>query len=106
MRPVAVRCIVFGFFAFMAPPGWAQFYGQDMNSYSHLREKGSDPMTQHSWGGTSFNDTLEYLQRKAEEDRRRRELQESQRRRSENEMTTTSERLLESYFSRRSYNTR
>ena len=106
MKSAAMLSLVYGFVAVMALPATAQFYGQDMNSYSYSRESGIDPLTQHSFHGMRFGDTVEYLQRKAEEDNKRRELQERQRRRSENDMTTTSERLLDSYFTRRSYNKR
>jgi hypothetical protein len=106
MKRITVLWPLLGFLALLVAPARAQLYGNDMPAYSHGRVPGMDPLAQQSFDGRRFDSTVEYLQRKAEEDRRRRELQERQRRRSENDIVTTPERLLDSYFSRRSYSTR
>jgi hypothetical protein len=102
MKSAITLSLLHVFIAFMALPAPAQFYGQDINSYSQSRELGIDPLTQHSLNGLRFNNTVEFLQRKHEADNKRRELQERQLRRSDNDMTSASERLLDYYFNRRS----
>jgi hypothetical protein len=106
MRQVALLTTAVSLMAFLAMPAWAQFYGQDMHSFSKSRESGVDPLTQYSFGGARFDNTLQFLQRKDEEERKRREQRERQRRMRENDFTNVTEPLMDSYFSRRSYNRR
>src|SRR5215467_2306745 len=104
MRQLTALSLVLAFFALLGLPARAQFYsyGQERPSYSNSRESGIDPLTQYSFGGTRFDSTLDFLQRKAEEARKQRDLQERQRRLRETVITNTPEQLLDSYFSRRS----
>ena len=104
MTQLTVLSLVLAFFALLGLPARAQFYsyGQERPSYSNSRESGIDPLTQYSFGGTRFDSTLDFLQRKAEEARKQRDLQERRRRLRETVITNTPEQLLDSYFSRRS----
>jgi hypothetical protein len=89
MKQVMVLLIVLVFFAFLVVPASAQLYSPE-NYPSNI--------------GTGFDATLQFLQGKAEEDRKQRELQERERQRRlrESVITNVPERLLESYFNRRS----
>jgi hypothetical protein len=96
MSPRLLCSLAIAFVAISGVPARAQIYPQEMNSYSNSRESGIDPLTQYSFGGTRFDSTLDFLQRKAEGERRQRELQERQRRLRENLITNVPEQLLDS----------
>jgi hypothetical protein len=102
MTPLVVLAIALAFITF--PDGSAQaqiFSHHDLYSYSANPETRNDPLTQHSFGGTRFDSTLEFLKRKNEEERERRDKRERERRTNENFSNVPGE-LLDSYFSRRS----
>lgn len=102
MTPLAVLSFVLVFVAFPGLSTQAQIFShQDLYSYSANPETRNDPLTQHSFGGTRFDSTLEFLKRKNEEERERREKRERERRTNENFSNVPGE-LLDSYFSRRS----
>lgn len=99
MRWIVSVSLLVPIFVCLGLPVRAQFYSNERYSYGG-RDSTVDALGRDSLGRTNFDSTVEYLQRRSEEERERREREERKRRLRENFISIGPEQLFDLPHSR------